>query len=396
MDDLLDTAPCGFVSFRENGSIIDANATLLGLLGLGRDEILGMEINAILTLPSRVFYQTHLFPTLRLSGRVDEVYLTLRGSDGASLPMLANFSRRERDGDFAFDCVALPIRHRKVYEDDLRRAKEEAEQALANNQALREAKEQLERYAQELDRKVHRLEHRNDELARVSQVLSHDLREPIRKIRLFADLLAQEESQSRSAKAREYMEVITASCDRMSQLVQGLRQFLAVELANAENASVDLNEAVSTAEQLIASTTGGAELRIEAGALPRVCGDREQLVALFRALFDNAVKFQRPGAPPVVHVEGTVIRHNSFRVTKGRYRYIEFARLIVRDNGMGFDPRYENYVFQLLSKIDRDTPGMGIGLAICKKIVDNHYGSIAVDSEPGVGTRFTILLPLEQ
>src|ERR1044071_691565 len=107
MDDLLDTAPCGFLSFTDDGHIVYANSTLLGLLGYEAGELKGRHLESLLPVASRIFYQTHLFPLLRLHDRVEEVYFSLRSKDGAELPVLANAARGERGGVLVNDCVLM-------------------------------------------------------------------------------------------------------------------------------------------------------------------------------------------------------------------------------------------------------------------------------------------------
>src|SRR5918997_376483 len=129
MDDLLNTAPCGFLSFADDGHVVLVNDTLLGLLGYERDGLLGRHVESLLPVASRIFYQTHLFPLLKLHERVEEVYFSLRSRAGAEMPVLANAARRERDGLVVNDCVLMHVRQRNQYEDEILRAKRAAEEA---------------------------------------------------------------------------------------------------------------------------------------------------------------------------------------------------------------------------------------------------------------------------
>src|SRR5688572_24143840 len=103
MDDMLDTAPCGFLSFADDGTITHANSTLAAMVGHDRDSLPGRSLEKILSVGARIFYQTHFFPLLKLQGVADEVYLTLRTKDGGEVPVLLNAARRERGGTTAFD-----------------------------------------------------------------------------------------------------------------------------------------------------------------------------------------------------------------------------------------------------------------------------------------------------
>jgi sigma-B regulation protein RsbU (phosphoserine phosphatase) len=112
MDDLLNTAPCGFLSFTDDSKIAAVNATLLDSLGYELDELQGRHVETFLPVASRIFYQTHFFPLLKLHGRVEEVYLSLRAKNGTEMPVLANATRRERDGLIVYDCILMQMRQR--------------------------------------------------------------------------------------------------------------------------------------------------------------------------------------------------------------------------------------------------------------------------------------------
>lgn len=127
MDELLDTAPCGFLSFTDDGMIEAVNDTLLRLLA--REELACRHVETILPVASRIFYQTHFFPLLKLRGEVEEIYFSLRTGSGEDLPVLVNAARRERRGSLFNDCIIIPMRQRARYEDEILEAKREAEEA---------------------------------------------------------------------------------------------------------------------------------------------------------------------------------------------------------------------------------------------------------------------------
>ncbi|HLM56227.1 MAG TPA: STAS domain-containing protein [Pyrinomonadaceae bacterium] len=136
MDELLDTAPCGFLVFGDDGHVLTANATLLGWLGLGAGELAGRHLESILPPGGRIFYQSYFFPLLALHGRAEEIYLSLRGAGGEDLPVLANAVRRQSGGAHVSECVFVPMRQRRRFEDELLAAKREAEEANRIKDAL--------------------------------------------------------------------------------------------------------------------------------------------------------------------------------------------------------------------------------------------------------------------
>jgi anti-anti-sigma regulatory factor len=136
MDELLNTGPCGFLAFADDGRVLTANATLLDWLGRAEGEVAGRHVENLLPPGGRIFYQTHFFPLLKLHGRAEEIYLSLRAADGSDLPVLANAARRERGGAAVNDCVFIPMRQRRRFEDEILAAKREAEEANRAKDAL--------------------------------------------------------------------------------------------------------------------------------------------------------------------------------------------------------------------------------------------------------------------
>ncbi|QRN94618.1 PAS domain-containing protein [Archangium violaceum] len=395
-DDLFDFAPCGLLSFTDEGTLVVVNDTLLGLLGYSRDELVGGHVDRILTLASRLFYQTHFFPLLRMQGKAEEISLSLSSKSRESVPVLVSAVRRERQGTIVNDCALLPVRERGKYEDELLRAKRAAEEALRSNEELIQARQELQLRAQELDQQLHQLERNNQELTRISTILAHDLREPMRKLSVFGSLFTKEDRQVLSLTGQRSLDRIRAESARMDGLLTALQQFVSLEVTEEPTEAVNLNDVVRSAQQMVSERTERGAPKVLSQSLPVIQGRRRQLVMLFYHLLDNAVKFRTPEVFPQVDIGCGVIQLNSFRAIKDKYRYVDFARIVLEDNGVGFHGRYSDYVFEALRKLDPNTPGPGIGLAICRKVVESHGGSISAESEPGRGARFTILLPLGQ
>jgi sigma-B regulation protein RsbU (phosphoserine phosphatase) len=396
MSEMLDTAPCGFVAFTDDGRIMTANRTLLDLLSYSADAIVGQKFERMLTVASRIFYQTHFFPLIKLHGKVDEVFLSLRTLGGEDVPMLVNAVRKEQDSTFLNHCVLVPVYQRRKYEDEILLAKRAAEEALKSNDELNRIRGELEQHTQELDRKLSRLEQKHQELAQVSHLLSHDLREPIRKIAWFAEVLRDENDHLLTATGKETLERIHATCKTADQRLHVLRDFVSLDVVDEALENVDLNEVVTSALRQACEATGVMDVRLERDTLPPIEGFRRQLLLLFRHLIENTVKFQQPGASPLIHLRSSIVQQNSFRVMQGKYRYIDVVKLGFRDNSTGFDGKHHEHVFNVLTNVKTFASGPGLGLAACRKVVENHHGLISVVSEPGKGVAYTITLPLKQ
>jgi PAS domain S-box-containing protein len=231
-----------------------------------------------------------------------------------------------------------------------------------------------------------RLERSNRELETFASVASHDLQEPLRKIRSFGDRLTTMYAERLDPKARDYLERMCAAAARMQDLIENLLTFSRVTTKAQPFGLVDMaamaREALSDLESRVAQSGG----RIELGALPVLYADATQMRQLFQNLLGNALKFHRAGVAPIV-------RADSRGLPGG-----EHWEVWVQDNGLGFEPQYAERIFGLFQRLHgrSEFEGTGIGLAICRKIVERHHGTIVATGVPGEGARFTFTLPYQQ
>lgn len=225
---------------------------------------------------------------------------------------------------------------------------------------------------------------RNRELRDITDITTHDLQEPLRKIRAFADLLQREENSALSSDGLMYLDRLAAAAERMSALVYDMRSFSSVLVETPPLTPVDLNAELRAALEELRQLGFLDEAEIEADDLPAVEGDPNQMRQLFRNVIENAVKFRHPDRAPRVTV----------RCSRRDDRPAVF-RIIVADNGLGIADNYLASIFEPFHQLHRRGrfEGTGMGLAVCRRIVERHGGSIAAESELGVGTRILIDLP---
>ena len=249
----------------------------------------------------------------------------------------------------------------------------------ASEDAAREASTKLRAYAT-------RLERSNRELETFAAVASHDLQEPLRKIRAFGDRLASKYGPQLEPGARDYLERMCGAAARMQDLIENLLAFSRVTTKAKPFTSVDLGsvarDVLSDLESRIAKTSG----RIEVGELPSVQADATQMHQLLQNLLGNALKFHRAGVPPVV------------RMSSGALPGGDSFELRVQDSGLGFEQQYAERIFGMFQRLHghSEFEGTGIGLAICRKIVERHGGTIVASGVPGEGALFTVTLPHRQ
>ena len=182
-------APCCFFVFDDNGIIKEANETLCTLTGYSRESLLNFSVEKIFTIPTRIFYQTHLFPLLKLQSYAEEIYLTLCTHKGDQLPILCHTTKMMNEQGSRYLCVGIIVRNRKKYEDELISAKKMAEKALNENTELNKVKEELIHHTETLDRSLTMVNRQNQELMQFNRAVTHDLQEPLRKISLFLNMM---------------------------------------------------------------------------------------------------------------------------------------------------------------------------------------------------------------
>jgi len=250
------------------------------------------------------------------------------------------------------------------------------ERIVSELAAVEQARAQLEEQAVELTRS-------NSELEQFAYVASHDLQEPLRKIASFCQALKQRYGDQLDERGEQYIDFAVDGAKRMQVLINDLLAFSRVGRGGRDRTPVPLGKVVEEAERALAGQLEQAGGRVSAGELPTVRGDRAQLVSLFQNLISNALKFRGP-EPPHVRIAARKMGAT--------------WELSCTDNGIGVEQEYAERIFLIFQRLhSRDAyEGSGIGLALCRKIVEYHGGHIWLDSEFSNGARFRFTLPVEE
>jgi phosphoserine phosphatase RsbU/P len=393
MEGLLDIAPCGYLSFRDDGEILWVNETLSRWLGYPKTTLVGKRVDFIFTTATRIFYNTHLFPLLKLHERADEIFLSLVTRENEDLPVLINAVRRQEAGVSVNHCVFIPVHQRKKFEAEILAAKRDAENALKENTQLKEITDSLEAKTLELDRHYQKQISITQNLVQFSKIVSHDLQEPLRKIDLFADMIFTEHGHVFNARSTSALKKIESAVARLRVLTNGLHQYVSVESEQLFTA-VDLVMAVRLGASKAMELRKFEDFDLTVEDLPSIQGYKNQLELLFYHLIDNSIQFRAPERKLSITISSVAVDENVFRLNADKYKFTEHVKVIYTDNGIGIDMKFKEYIFDLLKKIDPAMPGLGIGLPLVKKIVDNHSGLLAVESIAGNGIKFILTLPV--
>lgn len=384
-------SPGYLFSFSDDGLITRMNAALLSDLGYSHNEVVNaLKIEHLLTSGSGIFFQTHLFPLIKMQGSAKELFLIFKGKKDIRLPVLLNVLIEKEDKSFEVHCSGMEISNRNQFERELNEAKNIAERALLENKDLIRLKKELELNQHLLEKQLQKITRFNYEHFQISKVLSHDLQEPLRKIVLFISVIDNELAHDNPSYP--YFVKIKRFATRIRSLINSMQRFNSLDYKELESSEAKLNIILSVAK----NNSGCNDIKMTYNGQDNFIlkGDIELLTNLFEELFNNSLKFKQPDKSPEITVTADQVLNNIFRHTENRYKYENFLRIKFSDNGIGFDNIYSKKVFELFRKLHTND-GLGIGLAYCKKIIDMHHGSIAINSIENVGTTFTILIPMK-
>ena len=390
MDDFLENAPCGYFSFFDDGRFYVLNQTLCDLLGYSKDELKDKDVESIFTLATRIFFQTHFFPLVKLHGHAEEIFLTLLSKNKQQLPVLLN-AKRAGDTTRYTSCAFIVVPNRKKFEDELVNARKVAETAAKENHGLIKAKAELQAQAEQLDVQIQLINQKNRELEQLNAAVTHNLSEPIRKILVYSEKM---QMQGLPEAFQPNIERLSKASEQMKRIVSGLQEYMSLKSSPNHFTTVDLNASFLKMANQIRAENNSEEFVLSLSVLPFLQADSHQIEILIYHILSNSVKFKKE-IPVKVTVRGTIIKQNIFRVMENKYNYEDFLKLEIMDEGIGFDPAYRESIFELYKRLDI-TKGQGLGLALCKKIVENHSGSITADGRINEFTLISILLPIKQ
>jgi len=342
---VVESSPSGVVMVDRRGTIVLVNRETERLFGYPREELVGQSIERL--VPAR-FRDSHptvrqeyfAHPEKRAMGAGRDLFGIHK--DGSEIPVEIGLNPIEAEEGFFVLASVIDIRPRKQAEAELRRS--------------------------------------NEELERFAYVVSHDLQEPLRTVSSYVQLLSRRYRDRLDADALEFIDFAVGGARRMQYLIADLLLFSRVGTRGAPLVPTDLQAAFEGTLASLHAALEESQATVTADPLPMVIGDAGQLAQLLTNLIGNALKF-RGAAAPRAHVGAT--------------RTGRTWTFSVQDNGIGIAPEYFERIFVIFQRLHsrEEYAGTGVGLAICKKIVERHGGRIWVDSTPGHGARFSFTLP---
>jgi two-component system sensor kinase FixL len=365
---ILESALDPIITVNAAGVITEFNRAAEQVFGHPRSRVLGTRPSEVLFPAGHMeSYQTRIDRYLEtgegsMLGKRGEVTAVRAGGEAFPAEMAMTLSRQQGEPVMTF-----------FLRDISQQKKAEEEQA---------------RYAAELERS-------NRELEQFAYVASHDLQEPLRKILTFGDRLADSCGASLDDTGRECLGRMRDAAERMRALIDGLLTLSRVTTKGQQFVPVDLGRIAREVLRDLEVPIEQAGARLELENLPTVQADPLQMRQLLQNLLGNALKFRRDGQRPVIRVRGRYLRGRGQRAV-GESLEEERCQLEIEDNGIGFDEKYRERIFGLFQRLHPRNvyPGTGVGLAICRKIVERHGGTLTAHSEPGRGATFVAVFPV--
>ena len=354
--DLYDFAPVGYLTISEEGRIVKANLTAAKQLGIERSILIGKPFSSFAAENSKDklhFYLRKVFKTREPHTR--EIKLNGRGRINCYVQLDSTYLL-DSDGQGFTRTTMTDISDRKQAEEDLRVSAERLEQSNKE------------------------LENSNRELQDFAFIASHDLQEPLRKIQAFGDRLMTRCKDRLDEEGKDFLARMQNSAKRMSQLIHDLLKYSRVSTRTEPLDTVDLREAVREVISDLEPRIEWLGADVEVLELPAIKAVKSQMYQLFQNLISNALKF-RGKEQPRIKIHSQCTDHD--------------CRIFVEDNGIGFEEQFLDRIFMPFQRLHGRSAyeGTGMGLAICRKIVERHRGSISAKSKPGKGSTFIITLP---
>lgn len=338
----VDEAPFGVLTIDETSTVLYANAAVERILGHAPDDLVGEPLDVI--IPKHLRERHHdSFEEYRETGEhhIDWDYVELSGlhADGHEVPIAVTFREYTIDEIPVYTGIVRDITEQKRRERELARS--------------------------------------NADLERFAYVVSHDMKEPLRMVSSYLQLLERRHGDELDDDAEEFVEYAVDGADRMRRMIEDLLKYSRVGRETVDRERVDCNDVLQTVRTNLRVSIEETGADIEVDELPAVNADRGQVVQLFQNLVNNAIRHADAEAP---HVEVTATKDGDEWVFS------------VADNGPGIPPGQVDNVFELFAGSDEEG-STGMGLAICRRIVERHDGEIWVESTPGEGSTFSFTVP---
>jgi PAS domain S-box-containing protein len=374
---LINNAPDAVIVIDDHSKILLWNPKAEQIFGWNAEEMIGRSL--VETIIPESFRDAHSMGIKRLRETGEEhmlnktIEITAMNKKGQEFYIDLSISRSQREGKPVFISFIRDIS--KAKEIDI----------------------ELEENRKELSLKNIELEKNNQELTSFNYIASHDLQEPLRKIRTYSNRIIEKHYDTLPDDAKEYFDRMINSAARMQKLIDDLLSFSRTTSAEKVFEYADLNILLEQAKNSIKHIMDDHQATVVSKcALPILKVIPFQFQQLLENIIGNAIKYSRPGVPPVITISCDTVSGKQYTL-EGALKEKNYHQISIADNGIGFEQQYSRKIFELFQRLHgkNEYSGTGIGLAICKKIAENHHGFMTAHGKPGAGAVFNIFIPFE-
>jgi PAS domain S-box-containing protein len=374
---LIFNAPDAVMVFDERAEVLLWNPKAENIFGWKMEEIIGKRISEIPGLPPSIETQLRLLIN-EGSGVLNKIF------------ELSVFDKRKKQIHISLTVSASSQSGQKVFIAFMRDISEEKQ----IKSELQNKTRQLAELNLSLEQKNKELERSNKELTSFTYVASHDLQEPLRKIKTFTDLLVENDISNLSEDGKSYFDRITASALRMQKLIHDLLSFSRTQTTMGGWQEVDMNLLVEEIRKTFRESMKEKNVIIDAETLPVINAIPFQVQQLMENIIGNSVKYSKAGVPPRIRISAELVEGNRVGLVRAD-RAKKYHKISFEDNGIGFDQQHADKIFEVFQRLHgkNEYSGTGIGLAICKKIAENHSGFIEAKGRVNEGAVFEVYFP---
>lgn len=361
-------------------------------LNVDEDTIIGSRLEDLLTVGSRIFFQTHFYPLIKMQKSAREIFLTFKGTNG-SIPVLLNVEVTETADDIEIHCGGMVISNRNRFEKELMEAKKAAEETLAENVELIAVKNTLLEHQKELEFQFRKLKSFKEQQKQIFKIIAHDLQEPLRKTVFMSNFLLEESDKVESNVAKKLLKIMNYS-DQMREMLLTLQRYEELDNKNLTYNKIQLEVIIHEAIRELNINDDSVVMTYPASS-PIFYGDQRLLTHFFIELIRNSLNNRAPKKKNLeIGISIIETEKNVFMESADKYQYEKFVKITYIDNGEGFLTD-SSMVFQILQKSAQFNK-ISIGMAFCKRIVEKHMGTIVAKSVKGTGVGYTIFFPMHQ
>lgn len=378
---LTDTLPLMMFSINNAGKIIFTNKWLQDFFQISSNQLTNLSLESMILADDlkKVF---HDWEKSKSSNSIFRAEARLKGKD-QSLWHLVSIIPLKVENEITVSWTGFFV--------DIH-AQKQVEETLKNNVELKETQKQLVKNQRQLEAKIAELNMSNHDLEQFAYIASHDLQEPLRKIRSFSELLEKNLKKEENSKSKNFLDKINSSAQRMSTLIRDVLNYSRLSKKDVLFVNTDLNSIIENIKIDFELLLEQKQAKIEYTDLPSIHGIPLQLHQLFYNLISNSLKFSDQA--PLIQLSSRLLTHQEIAENVKMDEQFEYVEILLRDNGIGFEQKYADQIFTIFQRLNDQSKysGTGIGLALCKKIAENHKGYIRAESALGQGTSFFVYL----